>query len=650
MGVHGGSMASAADQDRSSVVPVAEVRSELKKVTASADFQRSPQLQRFLYFIVEEALAGRGDRLKEYVLGVEVFGRPASYDPRLDSLVRVEAHRLRATLEEYYREEGNGDSVSIYLPKGSYVPSFQFRNHAAPLSVPPVSPITAWLSRWKWLVVGIALAAVAIGGTIYRLTRARLAPAARVLTVAVLPFQNLSSDPDSEFFCFGLMDEITTDLAKAQDLRVIARTSAQRFQRGDDISTIARQLKVDAIVEGSVRKYDNRVRITAQLINTRDALHIWSETYERPGSDLLRVQEETALAVARAVARRLDIRGTEKLGRVAPAANSEARELYWKGSYFRSQRGRENLNKGREYFEQAVQKDAQFAAAYSALADVDASLGYESNGGPVTSEFMSGSRHNAVRALELDDTLAEAYGALGAVQSFYDWDRTAAEKSFRRALELNPSDAKARLWYALALLPQRRFEEALAQAQQARELDPLSYTVSSQLGVAYYCSGHYDRAIQYAREMLSMDPNFVPAHALLGMSYEAQQKYSEAIAEYRAGLSLAPAHSFIMGRLGHAYAMAGQRDKASKLLNNMLARRDPSNFSDLHIAYIYVGLGDRERVFQQLERAYQRRDPDLPYMNSDPMLEPLRPDPRFTQMLKKVGLASDENRPSQHAQ
>lgn len=630
-------MASAAGQDRSSVVPPAEVRSELKKVTASADLQRSPQLQRFLSFIVEEALAGRGERLKEYVLGVEVFGRPASYDPRLDSLVRVEAHRLRATLEQYYRDEGNHDSVSIHLPKGSYIPSFELRNHpqSEVFSVPPIT----WLSKWRRVVIGVVLATLAVAGVIYKLARALVAPATRVVTVAVLPFQNLSSDPDSEFFCFGLMDEITTDLAKAQDLRVIARTSAERFQRGDDISTIARQLKVDAIVEGSVRKYDKRVRITAQLINAHDALHIWSETYERPGTDLLRVQEETALAVAHAVALHLDVRGAEGPNQVQSATDSEAKELYWKGSYFRAQRGRGNLNKGRQYLELAVQKDTQFAAAYSALADVYASLGYESNGGPATSEYMSRSRSNAVRALELDDTLAEAYGALAAVQFFYDWDRAAAEKSFLRALELNPSDAKARLWYALALLPQRRFSEALSQAQQARTLDPLSYTVSSQLGVAYYCAGQYDRAIQYGREMLSMDPNFVPAHALLGMSYEAQQKYGEAIAEYHAGLRLAPSHSFLMGRLGHAYAMAGQTDEAGKLLKEMLARRDPSNFSDLHISYIYMGLGERERVFEELDRAYQRRDPDLPYMNSDPILDPLRSDPRFTEMLRKIGLS-----------
>jgi TolB-like protein/Flp pilus assembly protein TadD len=641
-------MASAAEQDRSSVVPAAEIRSELTKITGSPDLQRSPQLQRFLCFLVEEALAGRGDRLKEYVVGVEVFGRPANYDPRLDSLVRVEAHRLRATLEDYYRNQGRGDSIAIQLSKGSYVPSFQYRNQSASPSRFPVLPVTKGLTG-KWLVISAALAALALAGVTYRLASTRVAPAPPVRTVAVLPFQNLSSHPESEFFCFGLMDEITTDLAKAHDLRVIARTSAERFQRGDDISTIARQLKVDAIVEGSVRMYDDRVRITAQLINSRDALHLWSETYERPAADLLQVQEETALAVARAVASRLEVRAAETRSRVPVSRDAEAKELYWKGSYFRAQRGRENLNRGREDLELAVQKDAQFAAAYSALADVYASLAYESNGGPVTIEFMSRARHNAARALELDDTRSEALGALGTVQFFYDWDRAAAESSFRRALELNPSDAKTRLWYALALVPQRRFDEALAQAQQARELDPLSYTVSSQLGVAYYCAGYYDRAIEYAREMLSMDPNFVPAHALLGMSYEARQNYGGAIEEYRTGLRLAPTHSFLMGRLGHAYAMAGQLDEAAKLLKDMLARRDPSNFSDLHISYIYMGLGDREGVFQELGRAYQRRDPDLPYMNSDPILEPLRPDPRFTEMLRKIGLASDEGPPNRRA-
>jgi tetratricopeptide (TPR) repeat protein len=244
----------------------------------------------------------------------------------------------------------------------------------------------------------------------------------------------------------------------------------------------------------------------------------------------------------------------------------------------------------------------------------------------------------ATRALELDDALADAYAALARVQAFYDWDWTAAEKNFQHALELNPSSAGTHVWYAMALLPQRRFVEALVQAQQGRELDPVAFIVSNPQGVVYYCSGQYDHAMGYAREVLKIDPSFSPAHALIGMAYDGQQRYAEAIAEYQTGLRLAPAHSFMTGRLGHAYAVSGNIEESSKLLEELLAKRDPSVYSDLHIAYIYVGIGDRERVFQQLQKAYERRDPDLPYINADPIMRPLRQDPRFVAMLKKVGL------------
>lgn len=622
-------------------VAPAEVRSELEKILSSSAFQRSPQLQRFLTFLVEETLAGRGDRLKEYVLGTEVFGRPASYDPRLDSLVRVEAHRLRGILENYNGHEGNVDPVRIELSKGSYTPNFQFRPPAvAPVAASPGQPLSFWGKR-QLLTALAVLAVVLLAVVAYRLQRSQRAVEASVMTVAVLPFQNASSDPENEYVCFGLMDEITTELAKLKGLRVVARTSAEHFSRGADITTIARQLKANAIVEGSVSRSNDQVRITVQLINAEDAIHLWSETYQRPSADLLRVQNEVALEVANAIAGRLSRTGRDQVRRTRYSTDPEANQLYWKGAFFRAPIGRKNwrsdLGKSADYLEQAVRRDPNFALAYAALSDVYVSLGWERGGGPVTANFMTRGRQAATRALKLDDTLPEAYSALGIVQFFYDYDRVSAEKSFHRALELDPNSGKVHMWYAIALVMQGRGEEAIPHARHARELDPLSYVANTQLAAVTYFAHHYDEAMELVRQTLDV-ADIAPAHGLRGMILEIKGNYPEAIQEYQAGLRLAPTHAYIKGMLGHAYAKSGRIEEATALLKDVNAGFENGGLSDLKASYIYLALGDRERAFQHLERDYEQRDPELPYINVDPVFDPVRDHPRFVALLAKLGL------------
>jgi TolB-like protein/Flp pilus assembly protein TadD len=623
-------------------IPEAKVRAALERVVTSGGFQRSPQLQRFLRFVVDEVLSGRQNRLKEYVVGTEVFGRPADFDPRLDSLVRVEAHRLRTALEAYYQVEGCGDPVLIEVNKGAYVPSFRDR-------IPPPSALSAAMApvgrsrrASVWRTIGAVMAAALLAISLYRFTRPTRPHLPRNATIAVLPFDNLSADPDNVYFCFGLMDEITTDLAKTGELRVVARTSAARFKRGDDIATIGRQLKADAVLEGGVQKYTDRVRVTAQLINTADSLHIWSESYERSSTDLLRVQSEIAQAVTQAVRPHLTGNGGVVPHRVQYSADTEANQLYWKGSYFRSPMGktgwRKDLATSAEYLEQAAQRDPGFAIAYAALADVYVSLGWERGGGTGTRDYMTRGRRAAMRALELDSTLAEAHGALGTVQFFYDYDGKAAEESFQRALELDPSNGKARMWYAYALVMQRRSADALAQARQAKELDPLSYVATTHLAVVHYFSRQNDETIRLVRETLQV-ADIAPAHGLLGMAYEVQQNYDAAIAEYQAGLRLVPTHSYIRGMLGHAYAKSGRIKEATALLQSANASFEQGGLSDLKAAYIYMGLGDQDRVFQLLERDYEQRDPELPYINVDPVFDPVRNHPRFVALVRKMRLS-----------
>jgi TolB-like protein/Flp pilus assembly protein TadD len=447
-------------------------------------------------------------------------------------------------------------------------------------------------------------------------------------TIAVLPFENLSNDPENEYLCFGLVDEITTGLAKNERLHVIARTSSSHFSRKDDIAAIARQLKADATLEGSASRAGNHIRISAQLINSGDSLHLWAQTYDRQAADPLQIQNEISRAVASGVATRLGVPSGKNVLTPRYSTSPIANELYWKGVYFRTQRGKEDwrqdLEKSASFLEQAIQRDQLFAPAYDVLSDVYVNLAFESNGGPITENYVTRCRNAANRAIELDSSSSEAHVSLAVVQAFYDWDWRAAEKNFVRALELNPNNAKARAWYALTLQPQRRFDEAVLQAQKAVELDPLSFEVSNVLGVSYYLAGNNEQALRCARQTLQIDPRFAVAYALSEMALEHQSKYELAIAEYQKGLQLAPGHSFLQGRLGHAYAMAGRRDDALKLLKVMLAKRDGDNLSDLHIGYTYAGLGDANALFDQLDRAYRRRDPDLPYLNADPIFDGYR--------------------------
>lgn len=622
-------------------ISAVEVRSELEKVVSSSSFQRSPQLQRFLRFLVEEVLSGRQDRLKEYVVATEVFGRPADYDPRLDSLVRVEAHRLRNLLETHYRNSGSNDGVVIELSKGSYVPVFRRRSPEESIVSTAAAPTERSRHFKSWLVIAAATVLVLLTAFLYRMATSKARRLPPNPTIAVLPFENLSADPENAYFCFGLMDEITTDLAKAGELRVVARTSAARFKRGDDIAAIGRQLNADAVLEGSVQKANGRVRVTAQLINTADSLHVWSESYERPAGDLLRAQNEIAQAISGAVHPHLT-GNTGMTHHTQFSADLTANQFYWKGAYFRSPMGktgwRKDLATSADYFEQAIQRDPSFALAHAALADVYVSLAWERGGGPVTSDLMTRGRRAAERAVQLDNGLAEAHAALGTVQFFYDYDRDAAQKSFQQALQLDPSNGKARMWYAMALVMQGRSDEAIAQARQARELDPLSYVATTHLAVVTYFSRHNDETIALVRETLQV-ANIAPAHGLLGMAYEVEQKYDDAIAEYQAGLRLVPNHPYIKGMLGHAYAKAGRVQEARLLLKDANIGFENGGLSDLKTSYIYMGLGDYDRALQLLEHDYQQRDPELPYINGDPVFDPVRNDPRFIAILRKMHLA-----------
>jgi TolB-like protein/Flp pilus assembly protein TadD len=639
-------------------ISISEIHAALDRIAASVPFARSKQLQRMLRFIVEETLAGHGDMLKEYAVGVEVFERPESYDPRLDAIVRVEARRLRTALQRYYAEAGATDQIAIELTKGSYVPNFRRRaSDALPGSAGEPSQVSAQNdgtrlrvlpNRKRLAIMGGALmllaAATALG--VYWYVREPISSLPSNASIVILPFDNLSNDTENEFFCFGLADQITTELAKTGRLRVVARTSAAMFKRGDDIRTIARNLKVNVVLEGSVRKSNGSLLVNAQLINAADNLHIWSEVYQRPSADSIQVQEEIAEAITYGIRNRLGAEGRDLTRQVHYSANPEANALYWKGAFFRAPMGRANwrndLLKSAGYFEQAVQTDPGFALAYAALSDIYVSLAWERGGGKTTQSFMARARNAAARALELDDQLAEAHGALGAVQFFSEYDLVAAENSFHKALQADPNNGKARMWYAYALVMQKRADEAIYQALEAKKLDPMSYMSTTHLAVVYYFARHYGDALKLVGETIELS-NTAPAHGLRGMILETQGKHAEAIKEYQAGLRIVPNHPYIKGMLGHALALSGHRAEAIHLLNSAGLEYEQGGLSELKSAYIYLALGERDSALRQLERDYEQRDPELPYINADPVFDPIRGDSRFISLLKKMGLHSPKS-------
>lgn len=450
------------------------IRLALDKILSSPGFINADRLTRFLRYTVEETLNGQTDKLKETLLGIEVFNRKTTYDPRVDAVVRTEAVKLRARLRDYYDSEGREDGLIIDLPKGGYVPAFRIRE-----KVPETQPAAAIETYdntrrghdWRPAIAG-GVILVVLAVSIFLTTRVRkhVGPGAggpEVASIAVLPFADLSPDRDQEYFCDGMTEEIIDALAKVDGFRVVARTSSFAFKgKQQDIREIGKKLNVGAVLEGSVRKDGNLLRVTAQLNSVSDGYHLWSQTYERELKDVFSVQDEIAKAIVNTLQLKL------ATPRPKRAVNVEAYDLYLQGRYHWNRWRLEGAERGLQFFEQATQKDPKYAAAYAGIADSYAWLGFFGNVAP--SEAMPKARAAADKAIALDDTLAEAHTSLGYVKALYDYDWSGAEREFLRAIQLNPGLADAHFGYGIVFLaPQERGAEALREMLLARDLDPL---------------------------------------------------------------------------------------------------------------------------------------------------------------------------------
>ncbi len=454
-------------------------------------------------------------------------------------------------------------------------------------------------------------------------------------SIAVLPFENLSRDPDNTYFCEGVQDEILTRLAKVADLKVISRTSTQHFKSTpDNLPQIAKQLGVAHILEGSVQKSNDQVRVNVQLINAQNDAHLWADTFDRKLTDIFTVESDIAKTIAETLQAKLT--GSEKSAMSKkPTENSEAYELYLKGRFFWNKRTGNDLKTAANYFQRAIDADPSYANAYAGLAQSYVLIPLFGAGMP--RDFFPKASAAARRAIELDETSAEGHAALGNLYCMNDFNPPASEKEFQRAIALDPNYATAHHWFSNSLLvTMGRFDEAIKEGKRAVELDPLSLIINADLGSTLMLSRRYDDAIAQLRATLALDPNFAYAHWNLGEALYLKGDSTGAIAEYEKAASL-DNDPEIQALLARAYAETGKKEQAREILRKLSETAQHEFVRGYLFALIYIGLGDKTTAIQYLERCSQERENiDLNWIKVDPLLDPLRGDPQFEALVDKI--------------
>jgi TolB-like protein/Tfp pilus assembly protein PilF len=486
-----------------------------------------------------------------------------------------------------------------------------------------------------WIYVVIIAGAISVGVFFLgRYTSSKQTAEFPAKSIAVLPFDNLSRDPDNAYFAEGVQDEILARLSKIADLKVISRTSTQKYKSApDNLREIARQLGVANILEGSVQKSANQVRVNVQLINALSDAHLWADTFDRKLTDIFAVESDIATTIAETLQAKLT--GSEKTAIAKrPTANTEAYELYLKGRFFWNKRTGADLRTAIEYFNQALGKDPSYALAYVGLADSYSLLQLYGAASPADSYPQA--KAAAKKALQLDDTLAEAHTSLG-LAFLHDWNFAESIKEFERAIQLNPNYATAPQWLANgSLLALGQFDRAIAEGRRAVELDPLSLVINADLGQDYFYARRYDEAIAQLRKTIEMDPRFYFAHWNLGMALQLRGELSDAIAEYRKAVELND-DPFVLALLGQAYARAGQREEAQKILARLSEKAKSRYVHAYSFALMYLASADKERAIDEMEGACRERaGADVILIKVNPMLDELRGHPRFEALVQKV--------------
>jgi TolB-like protein/Flp pilus assembly protein TadD len=570
-------------------------RQQLERILGSATFRQVDRLKRFLSFIVTEATEGRADQLKEYVIGVQVFGKESSFDPRADPIVRVQARRLRTRLVRYYREEGGADPLVIDLPKGGYAPVFRTRDPAT----------TGHRS------IGAAFASQN--------------------TIAILPFADHSAGSELDHFCRGLRQEVIHALARLEALRVLTGRAGESAT-GDDLAAAA------VVVTGAVRKSGERLRITIHLIDNATASYLWSESIDADARDQFAAQEAAADAVVKKLKPRLLDAGLRR-GARRPAENLAARNLYLQGRYHLNQRTDEGLHKAVDFFEKAIVEDAQFALAHSGLADAYSLLSHYGVLEPA--KVWTKAASAAAAAVMLDGNSAEAHTSLAHVKATQDWDWNGSEREFHLATGLDPAHATAHHWYAMScLVPAGRVNDALEEMRLAQSLDPVSSIVARDLAVIHVYRRDYEAALDQCDHTIELNPHFSPAYWALGFIQEQRTDLDEAIAAFQRAIDLSPNSPRMHAALARAKALAGDRSTATGLLKKLEAMAKLRYVSPFEFAAIHFALGQTDVAFRNLAQACRDRAFDVLALQLDPRFDTVKGDDRFQSIIREIGLGA----------
>jgi serine/threonine-protein kinase len=626
------------------------IQAGLARVLENRYFCHSARLSRFLRFAVERAIQGRSDELKEYIIGLEVFDRKETYDPRVDPIVRVEASRLRSKLKKYYLTDGKDDPIEIQIPVGTYAPVVLARqaekNEPAPLDSsgdppPHVAARRDWRIRALILSLAVSLAVTlalaisrreAVSASIARSTPDEAIERYRV-SIAVLPFTDLSPGKDQEYFSVGLTEEIVDVLTRVPGLRVVPYSAAlSRVEQKRDVRRMGRELNVAYMLEGSVRKDRDRLRISARVTDVFEGHTLWTETYENTINDVFAVQEQISKSMVASLRGRLSVPADQPLSR-AHTPNIEAYNLYLKGRYHSNRRTPESLRKGVEFLEQAVAKDPRYALAFSGLADAYALLA--SYGSRPPGEVLPKAKTAALKAIEIDPTLAEAHSSLGFIYLYQDWNLAEAEKGLRRALQLKPQSATANHWYAYLCMLTDRLDDAIEYAKVAEQLDPLSPNIKKGIADIYTRRREYDKAIEKCQEALDLDSSFVTAYSLLARAYEGKGMFREAIAALDKARELSHRKEFDAA-IARSYALWGKTDEGERLLQELRVQSNQSYIQPFYMALAYAAMANPDPAVDWLEKAYDERSPLILGLRGDTRFDKLRREPRFTALLKKI--------------
>ncbi|QOY85532.1 hypothetical protein [Paludibaculum fermentans] len=606
------------------------IRAELQRILASAAFSGSDRHRKFLSFVVDQALKGDTEKLNEFVLGFEVFNKNESFDPRIDSIVRVEARRLRERLKKYYQEEGQADPLIVTLRPRSFVPEFTQRNAPSPTSSQTAA---RWLqSRRIWIVALAALLLGAAGTAVFLSLRPRPFVPPSTASIIVLPFQTFAGAPDPELGS-SLADAIISGLAGNPGLRVISRGSSIQFsESGGSRFERASSLGVDYIVEGSVRVTGARSSVSAKLTDVHTQSYLWADTRETDTAKLSDLEHDLTRAILARIRLPAPPPGARR-PRQRPANSPQAYGAFLKGQYYWYQGGRDSLAKSAALFEEALRGDPTFAPAWAWLSQSYLLMVFHEDGR--SPEALAKGRQAAAKSLELDSGLAEAHAAVGSYAAL-DWNWPDAERRFRRAIELNPDWAQGHLMFSIMyLVPTRHFPEAVQEVFHAHSLDPLTSITRSMLAEVLYFNRDYARAIAESEDLRkgTIGPPADRAY-LLSLSLNGQGQ--RALAE----MTRPDADDNPLGLSLRAYLLArhGDRAQALAIRTQLTAKAKTSYIPPMSLALVSMGLGDYDETLSQLRAAVANHVPAITQVAADPVFEPLRKDPRFQDLLRQMGL------------